>query len=53
MWNHTSFPAYKSRLWDMQGQEEKSGAEKRKPYVYYSFPSSSFLLFAMIRIHWS
>ncbi|CAI7585913.1 hypothetical protein N7509_008980 [Penicillium cosmopolitanum] len=32
MWNHTSFPAYKSRLWDMQGQEEKSGAEKRKPY---------------------
>jgi len=34
MWNHTSFPAYKSRLWDMQGtSQEASGAEKRKPYV--------------------
>ncbi|KAJ5104000.1 hypothetical protein N7532_004529 [Penicillium argentinense] len=32
MWNHTSFPAYKSRFWDMQGQPESSGAEKRKPY---------------------
>jgi len=33
MWNHTSFPAYKSRLWDMQGESaEGSGAEKRKPY---------------------
>ncbi|KAJ5591223.1 hypothetical protein N7450_005195 [Penicillium hetheringtonii] len=33
MWNHTSFPAYKSRLWDMQGtSQEASGAEKRKPY---------------------
>ncbi|KAJ5384344.1 hypothetical protein N7517_002255 [Penicillium concentricum] len=33
MWNHTSFPAYKSRLWDMAGSsssEPKSGAEKRK-----------------------
>lgn len=32
MWNHTSFPAYKSRLWDMTGAEQKN-AEKRKPYV--------------------
>lgn len=31
MWNHTSFPAYKSRLWDMTG--EQKNAEKRKPYV--------------------
>ncbi|KAJ5683358.1 hypothetical protein N7462_006523 [Penicillium macrosclerotiorum] len=30
MWNHTSFPAYKSRLWDMSG-EEQQGVEKRKP----------------------
>ncbi|KAJ5808509.1 hypothetical protein N7474_009778, partial [Penicillium riverlandense] len=32
MWNHTSFPAYKSRLWDMSGKDEKvkKGAEKRK-----------------------
>ncbi|KAJ5188835.1 hypothetical protein N7491_005156 [Penicillium cf. griseofulvum] len=33
MWNHTSFPAYKSRLWDMAGSsssEPKKGAEKRK-----------------------
>jgi hypothetical protein len=41
MWNHTSFPAYKSRLWDMQGKDEKSGAEKRKPYVYF------FLFFSL------
>ncbi|KAJ5953117.1 hypothetical protein N7454_000013 [Penicillium verhagenii] len=36
MWNHTSFPAYKSRLWDMtgaSGSKTESGAEKRKPYV--------------------
>ncbi|KAJ5643784.1 uncharacterized protein N7484_006291 [Penicillium longicatenatum] len=36
MWNHTSFPAYKSRLWDMTGSSGSStenGAEKRKPYV--------------------
>ncbi|KAJ5211794.1 uncharacterized protein N7498_003440 [Penicillium cinerascens] len=31
MWNHTSFPAYKSRLWDMTG--EQKNAEKRKPYA--------------------
>ncbi|KAJ6138620.1 hypothetical protein N7471_005106 [Penicillium samsonianum] len=33
MWNHTSFPAYKSRLWDMAGSsssEQQKGAEKRK-----------------------
>ncbi|KAJ6083363.1 hypothetical protein N7467_007498 [Penicillium canescens] len=33
MWNHTSFPAYKSRLWDMKGSsstDQKNGAEKRK-----------------------
>ncbi|KAJ5773544.1 hypothetical protein N7457_008440 [Penicillium paradoxum] len=33
MWNHTSFPAYKSRLWDMAGPsstEQKKSAEKRK-----------------------
>ncbi|KAJ5861549.1 uncharacterized protein N7529_008859 [Penicillium soppii] len=33
MWNHTSFPAYKSRLWDMSGSsstDQKNGAEKRK-----------------------
>lgn len=36
MWNHTSFPAYKSRLWDMTGAStasESNAAEKRKPYV--------------------
>ncbi|KAJ5141411.1 hypothetical protein N7526_002406 [Penicillium atrosanguineum] len=31
MWNHTSFPAYKSRLWDMSGAEQKNG-DKRKPH---------------------
>ncbi|KAJ5095546.1 hypothetical protein NUU61_004902 [Penicillium alfredii] len=32
MWNHTSFPAYKSRFWDMAGSSsQQSGAEKRKP----------------------
>ncbi|KAJ5960600.1 uncharacterized protein N7479_007750 [Penicillium vulpinum] len=33
VWNHTSFPAYKSRLWDMAGtssSESNEGAEKRK-----------------------
>ncbi|CDM34108.1 hypothetical protein DTO013E5_9952 [Penicillium roqueforti] len=32
MWNHTSFPAYKSRLWDMAGSSssEQKVAEKRK-----------------------
>ncbi|PLB53032.1 hypothetical protein P170DRAFT_462830 [Aspergillus steynii IBT 23096] len=28
MWNHTSFPAYKSRLWNMTGSADE--AEKRK-----------------------
>lgn len=32
MWNHTSFPAYKSRLWNMTGStDDQDGAEKRKP----------------------
>ncbi|KAL4884674.1 hypothetical protein BJY04DRAFT_215132 [Aspergillus karnatakaensis] len=26
MWNHTSFPAYKSRLWDMTGNAGASGS---------------------------
>ncbi|KAL4945200.1 hypothetical protein BDV06DRAFT_48504 [Aspergillus oleicola] len=26
MWNQTSFPAYKSRLWDMAGSAEASGS---------------------------
>ncbi|KAL2868340.1 uncharacterized protein BJX67DRAFT_380146 [Aspergillus lucknowensis] len=26
MWNHTSFPAYKSRLWDMTGSASGSGS---------------------------
>ncbi|KAL4928438.1 uncharacterized protein BDV17DRAFT_96631 [Aspergillus undulatus] len=26
MWNHTSFPAYKSRLWDMTGSASTSGS---------------------------
>ncbi|KAL2854352.1 hypothetical protein BJY01DRAFT_243682 [Aspergillus pseudoustus] len=26
MWNHTSFPAYKSRLWDMTGSPSGSGS---------------------------
>ncbi|CAG8241754.1 unnamed protein product [Penicillium nalgiovense] len=31
MWNHTSFPAYKSRLWDMTGSSsEEKDDEKRK-----------------------
>ncbi|KAJ5723281.1 hypothetical protein N7488_001316 [Penicillium malachiteum] len=36
MWNHTSFPAYKSRLWDMTGSsgaDTRSQAEQRKPYA--------------------
>ncbi|KAJ6005026.1 hypothetical protein N7540_012825 [Penicillium herquei] len=36
MWNHTSFPAYKSRLWDMTGSSgasTESHVEQRKPYV--------------------
>lgn len=41
MWNHTSFPAYKSRLWDMTGsssqQQQNNGVEKRKPYVHLTF----------------
>ncbi|KAJ5155408.1 hypothetical protein N7492_008211 [Penicillium capsulatum] len=35
MWNHTSFPAYKSRLWDMTGastESESSAAANRKPH---------------------
>jgi hypothetical protein len=36
MWNHTSFPAYKSRLWNMTGSSAGEGqeAEKRKGCVY-------------------
>jgi hypothetical protein len=26
MWNHTSFPAYKSRLWDMTGTASGSAS---------------------------
>lgn len=33
MWNHTSFPAYKSRLWNMTGYtEDQATVEKRKPH---------------------
>ncbi|KAJ6093151.1 hypothetical protein N7486_008440 [Penicillium sp. IBT 16267x] len=35
MWNQTSFPAYKSRLWDVtgsSGSQTANGAEKRKPH---------------------
>ncbi|BCR85489.1 uncharacterized protein ACHE_20947A [Aspergillus chevalieri] len=32
MWNHTSFPAYKSRLWNMAGKSEDQAVEKRRPY---------------------
>ncbi|GIJ87622.1 hypothetical protein Asppvi_006532 [Aspergillus pseudoviridinutans] len=32
IWNHTSFPAYKSRLWNMTGSTAGSETEKRKPY---------------------
>ena len=36
MWNHTSFPAYKSRLWNMTGStDDQDGAEKRKPWVFF------------------
>lgn len=33
MWNHTSFPAYKSRLWNMAGttNEDQEAVEKRRP----------------------
>ncbi|KAL4810399.1 hypothetical protein BDV18DRAFT_130916 [Aspergillus unguis] len=41
MWNHTSFPAYKSRLWDMTGASssadsgsENGGAEHRKGHSH-------------------
>lgn len=27
MWNHTSFPAYKSRLWDMAGASSGFASE--------------------------
>ncbi|CAG7918178.1 unnamed protein product [Penicillium olsonii] len=30
MWNHTSFPAYKSRLWDMSGSSNAAEQDKRK-----------------------
>ncbi|OJJ51452.1 hypothetical protein ASPZODRAFT_54787 [Penicilliopsis zonata CBS 506.65] len=30
MWNHTSFPNYKSRLWNMSGEPEK-----RRGYVLF------------------
>ncbi|KAF5856473.1 hypothetical protein ETB97_007304 [Aspergillus alliaceus] len=31
MWNHTSFPAYKSRLWNMTGSATEQGEiEKRR-----------------------
>ncbi|KAF7592809.1 hypothetical protein BBP40_012492 [Aspergillus hancockii] len=34
MWNHTSFPAYKSRLWNMTGStNEAQEVEKRKGCV--------------------
>ncbi|KAF7172307.1 hypothetical protein CNMCM5623_004546 [Aspergillus felis] len=32
IWNHTSFPAYKSRLWNMTGSTAGTETEKRKPY---------------------
>ncbi|KAL4873389.1 hypothetical protein BDV12DRAFT_159897 [Aspergillus spectabilis] len=28
IWNHTSFPAYKSRLWDMTGSAGTSGSSR-------------------------
>ncbi|KAF3386777.1 hypothetical protein F1880_001137 [Penicillium rolfsii] len=31
MWNHTKFPAYKSRLWNMSGEKPGEGVDKRKP----------------------
>ncbi|EAL92583.1 hypothetical protein ACP6JD_006292 [Aspergillus fumigatus] len=31
IWNHTSFPAYKSRLWNMTGSTAGAETEKRKP----------------------
>ncbi|KEY79960.1 hypothetical protein BA78_8608 [Aspergillus fumigatus] len=31
IWNHTSFPAYKSRLWNMTGSTAEAETEKRKP----------------------
>ncbi|OJJ39122.1 hypothetical protein ASPWEDRAFT_36847 [Aspergillus wentii DTO 134E9] len=30
MWNHTSFPAYKSRLWNMTGSSDEQEVERRK-----------------------
>lgn len=30
MWNHTSFPAYKSRLWNMAGSSDEQEVERRK-----------------------
>lgn len=32
MWNHTSFPAYKSRFWNMAGPAQDTSVEQRKPY---------------------
>ncbi|KAF7714184.1 Uncharacterized protein PECH_003779 [Penicillium ucsense] len=29
MWNHTKFPAYKSRLWSNMGQESESAAKRK------------------------
>lgn len=31
IWNHTSFPAYKSRFWNMAGPAEDTSVEQRKP----------------------
>ncbi|KAL3475007.1 hypothetical protein BJX99DRAFT_230355 [Aspergillus californicus] len=33
MWNHTSFPAYKSRLWDMTGSASGSGSGNGEGHV--------------------
>ena len=30
MWNHTSFPAYKSRLWNMTGSSDEGQEAKNK-----------------------
>ncbi|KAL3413625.1 VIT family-domain-containing protein [Aspergillus fumigatus] len=42
IWNHTSFPAYKSRLWNMTGSTAGAETEKRKPKVVHHKLSQAF-----------
>lgn len=34
-WNYSTWPAYKSRLWNKQTPAEGTKVEARKPYAYF------------------